>query len=733
MLADAVLDRFPAAADDARRRASAMILGRYNVLGYDSVEWSTGSADIDWHLDPIHHRRAPQGFWARVPFLDSRSGDHKIIWELNRHQHWLAFGRAAWLTGDDRYPAAFKRQLDSWVRGNPPLTGINWASMLELGFRSISWIWALHLFLPFDDDPGDVWLVDLLLGLDRQLDHISRHLSVYFSPNTHLLGEALALYVAGRVLPELRRAPRWEAIGRRVLIDQAHAQVNADGGHVELSPHYHRYALDFYLLAVAVARRTGDPVAPAFAAVASRMASFCAALADDNGQLPTIGDDDGGMLFPICGRPPADARDSLALAAVLLDQPDLSVGDPPEEVFWMTGGAVPVAAGHRPGPPSSQLLPGSGYAVIRTASQHAIVDVGRFGFLNAGHAHADALSMVLSVHNHRLLIDPGTATYTMDRELRDRFRSSAMHNTVVVDGRSQAQPSGPFHWRNRPVAVATKWASGARYDCVEGEHDGYLPQRHRRTVLRTDDVWLVADWLIGAGDHRLDAYWHVDPAWTPAGESARGVHLYHPDGLWAGFTSTAREHTQFHEDAGGVGWCAPVYGQLVPSLTLRWSQTGAAPLSIISAIATAGRPIDLGIETAPVSVESTDGWHRSGIVGTYQRAALIAIFAAHGSADGESLRPERASVRQLHRIAAAGGEFATDARISVLWLSPTGEPASLLLIEGTEASWSGRGGFRLPPMRSAADLHLNGVDLARLNLTFERFSTVSADGTLCAE
>jgi hypothetical protein len=87
----------------------------------------------------------------------------------------------------------------------------------------------------------------------------------------------------------------------------------------------------------------------------------------------------------------------------------------------------------------------------------------------------------------------------------------------------------------------------------------------------------------------------------------------------------------------------------------------------------------------------------------------------------------------VQRIAAAGGEFATDARVAVLWLSEAGEPTSLLLIEGTTASWSGSGAFYVPPTSSAADLHLDGVDLARLSITVERFNSVSADRTLCAE
>jgi hypothetical protein len=732
-VAAAVRNRFPAAADDAVVRAARVSEDHYDVLGYQNLGWRTAAGVLDWHLDPVSQRRAPTGFWRRIPFLDPRAGDHKVIWELNRHQHWLALGRAAWLTDDRRYREVFQNQLGTWLTDNPPLTGINWASMLELGFRSISWIWALHLFLPFDDEAGDCWTVDLLLGLDRQLNQISRHLSAYFSPNTHLLGEGLALYVGGRVLPELRRAPRWEAVGRHVLVHEAHAQVHADGGHAELSPHYHRYALDFYLLALAVARRTDDPVAETFAEVASRMASFCRTMADDDGRLPMIGDDDGGLLFPMCGRHPADVRDSLAVAATLLDRPDLGIGEPPEEVLWMIGGDASRLPDHYPDRPhSSDLLAASGYAVVRSSSAHAIVDVGHFGFLNGGHAHADALSIVLSLHGRRFLIDPGTSTYTMDPALRDRFRSTPMHNTIVVDGRPQARPAGPFHWQTRPKASTTLWRNGTRFDCIEGQHDAYLPEIHRRTVLRIDDLWLVADHVLGTGSHRLDAHWHVDPAWSAAGDDATNVRLSHPDGLWAAVASTAGERLRFHGDAGGLGWCAPVYGQLIPSVTLRHTQSGMAPVTVITALAAAERPVDLSIAPAAISTADDDGWHRSALVGRYEGGVLLALFATP-LAPQPSRQSESHSRREVQRITLVGGEFATDARVAVMRLRSAGEPSSLLLIGATTASWSGRGQFSMVPLATAADLHLDQTGLVRLSLTTRRSTTTSAGRTICAE
>ena len=33
--------------------------------------------------------------WSRIPYLDaSIVGDHKVVWEINRHQHFMVLGRA---------------------------------------------------------------------------------------------------------------------------------------------------------------------------------------------------------------------------------------------------------------------------------------------------------------------------------------------------------------------------------------------------------------------------------------------------------------------------------------------------------------------------------------------------------------------------------------------------------------------------------------------------------------
>ena len=579
-LAARIAARYPE--NDAVRRAERILDGRYDLLGHRDLHLSSPP---DWHHDPVNGRSAPMAFWHAVPYLEPAHGDHKVTWELNRHQHFLALGRAYALSGDRRFYLEFVTQLTDWITRNPPLLGTNWASMLELGFRCLSWTWALHFFAAAASaDDEEPWTVDLLLALDRQLAHIDENLSRYFSPNTHLTGEALALYVTGRALPELASSSRRAVVGRQILLEESRRQVLADGGHAERSTHYHRYSTDFYLFAFNVARSSSDPHAAELRQPALRQARFLRAIADDCGRIPLIGDDDGGQLFPIAGRPPADCADTLATAAVLLEEPSLAAGPVPEETWWLCGSASGIdAPATSPGRPRSTLFEASGYCVSRGArGDHLVFDCGSHGYLNAGHAHADALSIVLTVADRPLLIDPGTATYTMDPERRDRFRSSAMHNTVLIGGRQQSLPAGPFHWRTRADARCTKWEATPQRDVMAGSHDAYAPFVHSREVTAIHGTgWIIVDRIAGEGTVSATSMWHLHPSWTLDRIEGNTAWLQHADGTRMVLVASAPLRAAVQP---GLDEWAPEYGRIEKCVCLESSVTATAPLSMFAVI-----------------------------------------------------------------------------------------------------------------------------------------------------
>jgi hypothetical protein len=514
-IAKAIVSRFPDAPARAANDGARVLQGRCDLLGYRDLAIGHPPA---WHVDPVHHRSAPTRFWADVPYLDAAVGDHKIIWEINRHQHWLTLGRAYWLTGDARFRDGCIAQITDWIQKNLPLTGINWSSMLELAFRSLSWTWAIEFFAAAppaaDADRETPWLVDLLVALDAQLTQIARNMSVYFSPNTHLTGEALALYAVSLALPELRGSAARIELGRSVLLKEASRQILKDGGHAERSHHYHRYSTDFYLLALIVARAAADPAAVALEGALRAQADYLRIIVDDRGQLPLIGDDDGGQLF-MFGSRPADAAPTLNAAAMALDEPALAIGAPGPDTCWILGDARTPPPAPRTSPPGPHLLSESGYFVHRQSRSQLIFDVGRHGFLNQGHAHADALSIAATVDGDPVLVDPGTATYTMDRAMRDRFRSPRMHNTLTLDDVDFAEPAGPFHWNRIANARVLRYDVQDEIVLVQASHDGYADRRHVRSVVSVPDTgWLVVDHVITDRPTLAQTWWHLHPSWT---------------------------------------------------------------------------------------------------------------------------------------------------------------------------------------------------------------------------
>jgi hypothetical protein len=712
--------RWPEAQADAVRRADGIVDGRFDLLGYRGLTFSPPAVardettpGIDWHFDPVHQRRMPMAFWSRVPYLDPQCGDHKIVWELNRQQHWLALSRALWLTGDRRYARAMVCDFTAWIAANPPLLGANWASMLELAFRSLSWLWGLHSILGMPDDGTDEgpWLVDLMVALDRQLTQVERNLSLYFSPNTHLTGEALALYVCGAALPELAASTQWIDTGRSVLLKEIDRQIEPDGGHAERSTHYHRYTVDFYLLALLTARRIGDTEAEArFEEALQRLVPFARAMADGEGRLPRIGDDDAGRLWPITDRDAADIRDSLALAAAALDRRDWAPWGATEEVLWLTSndrrafdralapgaddrrirerrtlafraathpgthpgrsslltfpnaerrrvvaerrGRVGDRRGTGPGAVArrvTQVFPDTGYVTSATESgDHLVLDAGPHGYLNGGHAHADALSVVLTLGRRPLLVDPGTPTYTMDPALRDESRSSISHNTVTVDGVSSAVPRGPFHWRTRADARLEVVRHNAHIALIEATHDGYGPAGHRRTVLATDHGYLFVDSISGEGEHRAEQHWHFDPRWQVGCESARRLKLVHESGDIAWLLHDRGDLTLVNADeTSPLGWVSPSYGVRVPAWSARVTHGDVTPFTLTS---WCGATTDGAVP----SLERLPCEHDAG-------AASVAVLVRCGSSEWLSVvRPGDALSR--HSRSATAGGIETDAR-----------------------------------------------------------------------
>ena len=486
-------------AADVIRVADEICRHRFPLLG-STID--TGP-EIHWRRDYLSGKETGLDYFRRIPYLDAaRAGDHKTVWELNRHQHLVLLAQAFHFSGDERYLGEIWAQIDSWMAANPFQRGINWASALEVSFRALSWTWIYQLA---GDRMAPEFRRRFLTNLLWHGCHLENNLSFYFSPNTHLLGEAVALHALGMLFPNFPNAGRWEQLGVRVISEQMHRQVRDDGSHFEQSTYYHVYALDMFLFHAILA----EP-GPWYRDKLRRMGEYLHALLGPSRKLSYVGDDDGGRFFHPFGARDEFGRASMATCGVLLDRPDwlYAVEDLWPQAAWWLGADV---LRREPGRPSweSVMFPDAGMAVMTAGDRHTLADAGPFGPWGSGHSHSDTLSIVVRTSDREILIDPGTYTYVGDRKWRDWFRGSGAHNTIRIDGLDQAMPIGPFRWAKQPQTRILEWTSNAEEDLLDAEcrYGGFTHRRRVRFIK--PDLILIADDISGTeGEHDVEQIWH---------------------------------------------------------------------------------------------------------------------------------------------------------------------------------------------------------------------------------
>ncbi len=497
--------------------ADVILEHRFHLLGYESVAYGP---QIDWHLDAVHGKRAPLEPWYKINFLDvAEVGDHKVTWELNRHRHFVTLAKAWRFTREQKYVDELIGQWYGWQAANPYPMGINWASSLEVALRSLSWLWVRYLLLDCDCLPAN-FNADCFRALGRNADYMQRYLSTYFSPNTHLLGEAAALFFIGTLCPQFGRAKRWKECGWNILLQEAQRQVRPDGVYFEQSLFYHVYALDMFLHARLLAARNQIEIPVEFDAILRRMLNFVSAL---SAAAPPIGfgDDDGGRLFDPRRNRSEHLTDPLAIGALLFENKSWKqAATLTEESIWLCGGAAVkgLPQERRDDQRLSSVAFESGGVYILANSRpeegQLTVDSGPQGSAKSGHGHADALSVQVSAQGRPWLIDPGTFSYM--GEERELFRGTGAHNTLRVDHLDQAIAAGQFGWTSIPNAQAETWIAGKTFTLFAGSHDGYArlpdPVIHRRFVFHLHgSFWLVRDVAEGKSSHELETSWHFAP------------------------------------------------------------------------------------------------------------------------------------------------------------------------------------------------------------------------------
>jgi uncharacterized heparinase superfamily protein len=489
-------------------RADDVLAHRFDLLGSGPTELGP---DIDWTADfktgrrwPLRHRSL-----LRVSYGDG--SDIKVPWELSRFQHLPLLAATA-------HADEVGAQLESWIAANPVELGPNWASTMDVAIRAANWVAALALCA--EDASGERWFEPTLGSLLQHGRFIRSHLEWSEARGNHYLSDVVGLLPVAALFSGGREGWDWARWAAKELVSEMEHQVRVDGCAHEASTSYHRLVTELFLCGTQAADAlVPDSLPDWYRERLDRMLGFARDYTRPDGLAPQIGDADDGRFLPL-GDYGADPRDH-------------------RHLFAQAGRQFKHAG-------ESAAYPDGGYYVLRKGELYAIVrcgDVGRHG--RGGHGHNDQLSFELASGERSLVIDPGTYVYTPDPVERNRFRSTAYHATLRIDGleQNELRTDDLFLMAGRARAETLAWDGEA----FEGRHHGFPGATHTRRIELVPEGLRIVDTVSSPAEHELE--------WTfPLAPGAERRLEVRAEGL------------EFRPEQG---WYSPRYGVREPATFLR--------------------------------------------------------------------------------------------------------------------------------------------------------------------
>ena len=560
------------ALNELRRQAHEAAHGR--IVAFS--RWPADYGDpIDWFRNPVDNTRWTEGLhWSRA--YESGKGDIKYTWEIARFPQAYAMARAATYFPEDAQLLgdALRNQIADFERRNPYATGVHWASGLELGVRTMAWLFALHVFRAlgvWGDDDARIVVRNITAGAA----HIERYFSYVVEAvyNDHLLGEAVALVRGGLLHPEHPRAKAWTQKGEYYYAREADHQVLADGTYFTQSHNYHRAVLHMWLSRPVFARK--PPVVDAL----RRSADFLYAHQNpDDGRLPNFGSHDGNLAMPLTTCDGSDYRPVIESCVIASrNERRYEVGPWTEEAAWLYGPSV-VDLPRREVKRTSAAFHVGGHYVLRGNDERNF-STFRCGTVVERFGQLDLLHVDVFWRGANVLADPGTFSYNDESDWNHEFVRTASHNTVTVDGLDQMLHYRKFKTIYRTKAKLLAFEDDPRYAFVAGEHYGFVRQSgvtHRRAVLLIkDELIVVADTLLGSGTHDARLHW-LRAAPVP-------LAVYDERG--------ARQELDVAigtEQPERRGWISRYYGYREPAESIAVKRRGEMPMTFVTLIGSDG-------------------------------------------------------------------------------------------------------------------------------------------------
>jgi len=478
---------------------------------------------IEWNRDLKSGFEWPPRFYKKIRLIDpSNSADVKVPWELSRFHHLTTLGEAYRMTGDVRYSREFQDQITDWIQSNRIWFSVNWTCAMEAAIRSVNWIAGYFYFKDAPNIDSQFWhtfyksLFQHGCFIARHLENRSKH------TNNHYIADLTGLVWLGLFFKDMpisgssriaRRAGKWLKAGIDGIDGEMSVQVNQDGTHYEASTYYHKYVAEMFLLTDMICRNNGVKISGSFSTKLEKMCEFIMDLIKPDGMSPLIGDADDGRLLILTGnsnRSAQDFRPVLAAAGAHYKREDYQ--KIASYVFEDTSRAVETSTScakeTEPILYRSKAYRDGGYYFLKNKNIFCLIRCGPLSCGGqGGHSHNDQLSFILSVCGKDFFVDPGTYVYAADYSMRNLFRSTGVHNTLIIEGLEQ----NDFRKQDLFAMGEQSFSECVNFlpESFTGRHFGYCEKTgliHKRRLILRESGITVEDILEGNPKRPVKGY-----------------------------------------------------------------------------------------------------------------------------------------------------------------------------------------------------------------------------------
>ncbi len=466
------------------------------IVGFSSIDLNYGNP-INWHYSPLKKVEINRFLkWYRIPDFDAERGDIKVVWEASRFTHLYYFTRAFLISGDKKYYNAFSEQLEQWLQDNPYPYGANYKCGQECTLRMINALMAYEVFqsngLTTVEDKKNVSKLVEVCYKKILANFFYAHRCI---KNNHTLSEICGLIIGAWCCEDEERLRK----AYDLLDKEVQQQFLPDGGYIQLSFNYQRFALQIMECIFKLSEKTGKFVSENTKGRIKNSALLMYQMQDESGDMPNYGSNDGALIFPVtvCGY--QDYRPVLNTVYALIEGRRLyQQGDYDEELLWFGNknlGKALFAEIKRE--PSS--FHESGFYSLRHNGGFLMIVLQDY---KTRPAQMDELHIDLWHNGKNIFCDCGTYSYASN--IGKEMAFTAAHNTVRVDNKEQMNKLGAFMIYDWTIARNVKHTKDS-FSGTMVSKNGYT---HKRKISNTEQGYVVEDEV--NGDYKFcEFYFHT--------------------------------------------------------------------------------------------------------------------------------------------------------------------------------------------------------------------------------